>query len=245
MEDVTITKREILFSAIIIAVMLLIGIIIHDNIHDKVMLEHQKYNTALQIDNDPDLFIYGMKTNIGNAFIYGDLKAVDTVTYPEIGGSYSYVEKVKEVYTRHTRTVTKTKTVNGKSQTYTETEEYWTWDVVDREDKHATKITFLDVEFDYGTINFPVSSYITTERESMKVRYKYYGAPAECEGTIYTFLGDNTIKQPSFFVNSSIDEAIDSLKKDGQLALFWFGWIAITCGLVFMFYCIDNKWLEK
>jgi hypothetical protein len=121
------------------------------------LLEYQKYNAALQIDNDSDLFIYGMKTNVGNAFVYGDLKAVDYVTYPEIGGQYSYVEKVKERYTRHTRTVTKTKTVNGKQQTYTETEEYWTWDVVDRESKSSTKITFLDVEFDYGTINFPSS----------------------------------------------------------------------------------------
>ena len=30
-----------------------------------------------------------MRTNVGNAFVYGDLKAVDTVTYPEIGGEYT------------------------------------------------------------------------------------------------------------------------------------------------------------
>lgn len=41
------------------------------------------------------MFQYGMDTNVGNAFVYGDLKAVDTVTYPEIGGEYMYVEKLK------------------------------------------------------------------------------------------------------------------------------------------------------
>jgi hypothetical protein len=245
MEDFKITKREILASVIIIAVMLLIGIVIHDNIHDKLMLEYQKYNAALQIDNDSDLFIYGMKTNVGNAFVYGDLKAVDYVTYPEIGGQYSYVEKVKERYTRHTRTVTKTKTVNGKQQTYTETEEYWTWDVVDRESKSSTKITFLDVEFDYGTINFPSSTYITMKKESSRIRYKYYGSPAECEGTVYAFLGNDTINEPSFFINSSINETLNNLKTGWQLVLFWIVWIILTGSLVFGFYYADNKWLEN
>lgn len=41
------------------------------------------------------MFQYGKDTNVGNAFVYGDLKAVDTVTYPEIGGEYMYVEKSK------------------------------------------------------------------------------------------------------------------------------------------------------
>ena len=146
MTDIKITKREVLVSVIIVSVMLLLGIVIHGNINDQLMLEYQKYNTALQIENDSELFVYGMKTNVGNAFVYGDLKAIDTVTYPEIGGAYSYVEKVKERYTRHTRTVTKTKTVNGKTKTYTETEVYYTWDKVDSWDKHSEKISFLEIE---------------------------------------------------------------------------------------------------
>ena len=90
------------------------------------MNEYQKYNTALQIDNNSEMFSYGMRTDIGNAFVHGDLKAVDTVTYPEIGGAYMYVEKIKEKYTMHTRTVTYT-TGSGKTrQTHTRTETYWT-----------------------------------------------------------------------------------------------------------------------
>lgn len=244
MDDFKITKREVLVSVIIIAIMLLIGIVIHENINDKLMLEYQKYNTALQIENDSELFAYGMKTNVGNAFVYGDLKAVDTVTYPEIGGEYSYVEKVKERYTRHTRTVTKTKTVNGKTKTYTEEEVYYTWDRVGSWDKHSEKISFLGIEFKYGVIKFPSSDYITTQKESSNVRYVYYGSPIECNGTLYANLSNNTISETSFYNNHSIEETIESLESGWELVLFWIIWILLTGGCVFGFYYIDNKWLE-
>ena len=143
-----VTKREVLFSVVIICVMLVIGIIISGNIKDVAMEKQQEYMTALQINNDQDLFEYGMRTDVGNAFVYGELKAIDAVTFDEIGGEYSYVKKVKEKYTMHTRIVTTT--VNGKTTTRTET--YWTWDAVDSWDMHSKKITFLNIEFDYFSI---------------------------------------------------------------------------------------------
>ena len=77
----------------------------------------KKYNKAIKIESQ-ELFEYGMRTNAGNAFVYGDLKAVDTVTYPEIGGEYIYIEKVKERYTLYTRQVARTATTSGRSHTY-------------------------------------------------------------------------------------------------------------------------------
>ena len=103
-----ITKREVIFSVVIVCLMLVFGIMISGKISDSLMNQYQEYNTALQIDNDSSLFEYGMRTNIGNAFIYGELAAVDSVTYPEIGGEYASATKVTERYTQHTRTVTKT-----------------------------------------------------------------------------------------------------------------------------------------
>lgn len=205
------------------------------------MLKHQEYNTALQIKEDTDLFSYGMRTNIGNAFVYGELKAIDTVTYPEIEGSYSYVKKDTEKYTKHYRTVTKTDS-NGK--TYTETEEYWTWDIIDSESKHSTKITFLGIEFDYGTIDFPYCSYIDTQKESYYIRYVYYGSPANCVGTLHTTLNNNTINESKFYNNYTISETIERLESNGDLIVFWVFWILLTGGCVFGFYYIDNKWLE-
>ena len=99
-----ITKREIIASISIIAVMFLIGVLISSKISDWQINQNDKYNKAVKIQS-ADLFQYGMETNVGNAFVYGELKAVDTVTYPKIGGKYIYVKKVKEKYTRHTRRV--------------------------------------------------------------------------------------------------------------------------------------------
>lgn len=245
MNDFEITKREVLFSIIIISIMMLIGVVIHDNINDEIMLEQQKYNTALQIENDPDMFSYGMKTNIGNAFVYGDLKAVDTVTYPEVNGEYMYIRKVKEKYTRHTRTVTRTRTVNGKSQSYTTTETYWTWDVVNKESKMCKEISFCDVVFNSNKIVLPRSGHITTIKESYYIRHKYYGLKTKYTGTIFAELKDNTIpKDTMFYNNKNIEDVMESLKSDWQLVVFWLVWILLIVGCVFVFYYIDNNWLE-
>lgn len=237
-----VTKREVLFSIVIICIMFIIGIIIAGNINDAVMEKQQEYITALQINNDKDLFEYGMRTNVGNAFVYGELKAVDTVSFEEIGGEYSYVEKVKERYTKHTRTVTY-KDSDGKTKTKTET--YWTWDEVDSWDKHSEKITFLNVEFDYGAINFPYSYYIDTLDGGYHVRYVYYGAPTYSIGTIYTNLRDDTISNyTTMYHNCTIEEALEIKTNDFGIIFFWICWVFLTGGVVYGFYYIDNRWLE-
>ena len=60
-----------------------------------------------------------------------DLKAVDTDSFPEIEGKYSYIKKEEQEYRRHTRTKTeKYKDANGKTRTRTKTETYWSWDTM-------------------------------------------------------------------------------------------------------------------
>lgn len=240
----TITKREVIFGIVILAVMLTLGLVIHGSIDNALMMEHQKYNTALCIDKDADMFAYAMKTNIGNSYVRGPLRAIDTVTFPEIGGQYSYIEKVKERYTQHTRTVTETYTVNGKTQTRTRVETYWTWDRVQSWEDHSKKIEFLGSEFDYGLIDFPGTSYITTIKESGHVRYKYYGAPTECEATIYADLRNDTVKVQRTFHNTSIEDARKSMTGKGGLVIFWVIWIALTAGALYGFIYFDNHWLE-
>ena len=102
--DFEITKREILASISIIAVMLLVGFVISGRISNYILDRNEKYNKAVKIESS-DLFEYGMRTNIGYALVYGDLKAMDTVSYPEIDGEYMYIEKIEEHYNMHTRTV--------------------------------------------------------------------------------------------------------------------------------------------
>lgn len=231
-----ITKREILFSIVIISLMLLIGLVIHGNISDNMMNKYQKYNTAVHIENDKDLFEYGMCTDIGDSLVYGELKAVDTVTYPEIKGEYSYVKKVMEKYTRHVSVTS----VNGK----TKTRVYYTWDYVDSWSKHCKKISFLGHEFNYNKIKLPSSNYIATEYKSSIIRYVYYGKKTSYTGTLYASLQDDTINNAKFYNKMSIDETVESLKSDTPFIIFWAFWIVLTIGLVAGFYYLENNWLE-
>ena len=243
--DFEITAREIIASISIIAIMLLFGVLIHGKISERQMDKNEIYNKAVKIENR-DLFQYGMDTNIGNAFVYGELKAVDTVTYPEIGGEYMYVEKIKERYTMHTRRVAHTRTVNGKTTTYYTTETYWTWDRVGSEDKKCKELSFCDVVFDSSKIDIPYEEYIDTIKESSHVRYKYYGTGTKFSGTIFADLRDNTIpKGTSFYNNMTIEETHKCLETGiGWLIVFWFFWIILIVGCVVGFYYLDNKWLE-
>ena len=239
-----ITKREILASISIIAVMILFGILISSKISEHQMDKNEVYNKAVKIESQ-EMFQYGMDTNVGNAFVYGDLKAVDTVTYPEIGGEYMYVEKVKERYTKHTRRVAHTRTVNGKSKTYYTTETYWTWDRVGSEDIKCKEVSFCGVNFTSNKIDLPGTDYIDTIKKSSHVRCKYYGVSTEYKGTIFTDLRDKTISDnTNFYKNMSIEEAVKYLESGGGEIIFWVFWIILIIFCVFGFYYLDNKWLE-
>lgn len=239
--DFEITKREILASISIIAVMLLIGVLISGKISEHQMDKNEIYNKAVKIENT-DLFQYGMDTNVGNAFVYGDLVAVDTVTYPEIGGEYMYVEKVKEKYTMHTRTYT---TTDGKGHTQTHTQTYWTWDRVGSEDIKCNEISFCGVVFDSKKIDIPGTEYIDTIKESSHIKYKYYGTGTKFTGTIFTDLRDKTISNNTNFYNGlNIEETVEHLESGGGVIIFWGFWIILIAGCVFGFYYLDNKWLE-
>ncbi len=236
-----ITKREIIASISIIAILLILGVIISGKISENIMDSNELYNKAIKIE-DEELFRYGMGTNIGNAFVYGELEVLDPVTYPEIGGEYSYIEKVKEKYTMHTRTVTTT--VNGKNRTRTET--YWTWDRVGSESLQSKKVRFLGVEFDYAQFISLDSKHIDTIKESSRIRYKYYGSPIKAIGTIFTTLQNNNIGNDiKLYENMNIEETYEYLQDGfGLLFLFWFAWILLITGVVYGFYYLDNDWLN-
>lgn len=235
-----ITKREIIASISIIAVMFLIGVLISSKISDWQINQNDKYNKAVKIQS-ADLFQYGMETNVGNAFVYGELKAVDTVTYPEIGGKYIYVKKVKEKYTRHTRRVAHK---SGK-RTYYTTETYWTWDYVGKESKKAKKINFCGIDFKSNKIVLPDDEYIDTVKESSHIRYKYYGVGTKYKGTIFTSLKDKTISDKTkFYNNRNIEETVKHLETGAWLVLFRVFWAILTGMVVFGFYYLDNDWLE-
>lgn len=235
--DFEITKREIISSIGIIAIMMLIGSVISTNIKNNIEDKRREYTQALQIDSQ-EMFEYGMKTNVGNAYVYGELSAVDIVSYPDIEGEYMYVEKVTEEYTRHTRTVKSGKTYR--------TEVYYTWDVIDSEDKHSENVTFLNVQFDYEKFAEFDDAYIDTVYKGYhNIRYVYYGVPKTMVGTIYTELSDNTITDKTVFrEDTTIEEAYEFDCKGYGLVIFWIAWILFMGLCVFGFYYLPNRWLE-
>lgn len=239
--DFEITKREILASIVIVAIMFVLGFSISNKIAAKEADANAEYQKAIHIE-DTDMFKYGMETSVGNAFVYGDLEAVNSVTFDEIDGEYLYIEKTEEHYNRHTRTVTKTDS-NGKK--YTEEEVYYTWDYYDSWEKSVDNISFCGVEFSKDKIDMPSSHYITTIKESRKVRYVYYGIDTKYTGTIYTKLKDNTISDNSrFFKDTNIEDALSICTSGGGIIIFWFMWVILIGIVVFGFYYLKNEWLE-
>ena len=242
-----ITKREIIISIAIASIMMLIGFFISGKITDYQADKDAEYWKAVQIE-DTELFRYGMDTDIGNAFVYGELRAVEPVSFDEIGGEYLRIKKVEEHYNPHTRTVTKTrKNAQGKTETYTETEVYYSWDYYDSWEKHSSRIRFCGQEFDYGKIALPLEEYIDTKKESFlsNVRYKYYGVSKEYTGTIYTRLMDGTISEQSkFFKDCNPEQALERCTSGGETILFWVVWMILIAGFVVGFCYFDNRWLE-
>ena len=239
-----ITARELLFSVIIVILMLTAGFFIGEKIASAADEKKQEYEQVAKIDCDKELFEYGMRTDIGNAFVSGTLKAVDPVSLPEIDGEYAYIKKVEERYTKHTRTVTDYDEDGNVCGSHEET--YYTWDAVGHEDYTCSQITFLDHAFEYGTVDFPSARYLKTIKESSKLRYAYYVTEKEYDGTIYAKLADKTISDVTFIEGKGVNDAVEYMCNSSVVGVvvFWIFWIALICAAVYGFCYLDNRWVE-
>lgn len=243
-DGIEITLREVLVSLIILLIMAAAGFMISEKIQSYIDEKNEEYERAVKIENDRELFEYGMRTNVGNAFVSGTLKTLDPVSLPEIDGEYSSITKTREEYTKHTRTVTDYDE-NGEVKGHHK-EVYYTWDAVGHENYYASKISFLDVGFDYGKIEFPGESYLTTIEVSSDVRYVYRVCETEFNGTIYTKLGDNTITRASFYNNQNTNEAFETACSSSRalVVVFWIIWIILTILSIYGFVSLENEWIE-
>ena len=156
------------------------------------------------------------------------------------------IKKEKEKYTIHTRQVAHTRKVGNTTQTYYTTETYYTWDHAGQEEWKTEKFIFLNVEFDYGTINFNNTEYLTTIQTDSTTRYVYYIIPFEFEGTLSTYITNNTITNNQFFYNKKIEKIIEEKKAEMNTTkiIFWFLWIFFIILLDFGYVGLDNNYLE-
>lgn len=237
-----ITVREVIVGLAIFFIMMEIGTLISGAINEKDINLSQKYQQALKIENDKDEFVYAMKTDYGDALVYGELKSVGSVTYKEIGKQYMYIEKVKEVYTKHYREVC---SGSGKKRKC-RMESYWKWDMVNTESKHTKHVTFLGVKFPYEKFKIRDSSYIKTISGGYHIRYKYYGCPTKYKGSIFANLQNDDIHNVSFYKDKSTGQVLDDIQQNrdiGQI-IFWTVWTLLSIALVVFFIYRDNRWLE-
>ena len=244
-----VTKREVLFSSIIVLVMIAVGVFISGAIEERIQTETERYTTAVRIV-DAGQFRYGMNTNFGNALVFGTLQAKEPVSFPELGGEYMIVRKVKERYTRHTRTVT---TTDSKGNTKRKTEVYYTWDYVGHEEKRSDNVSFLGEEFDIRQFNLPHEEAIYLPNggkylyEWTVTRYYYEGLPSSFDATIHANLIKKDIGEGvDVFRDMTPDQVVES-KLNGQnipVISFWVLWLIFTGAVVYFFVGQENKWLE-
>lgn len=220
--------------------MFVVGLVLQQVIRTAVIERNKEYELAIHIQ-DSDTFVYGMNTNIGNAFVYGDLVAVDPVSHDNLKGEWLWIQRITEHYTLHYRTVT----VKEGKQTKTVQEPYYTWDKVATDTWHSKKVTFLGVEFPYEKISGFYTKNIKTDIHG-HIRYKWSAGDVKHTGTIYAMLKDNTISNTRFYESMTSWQAREACIMNVTLyvVLFWIVWILTTAALCFGFCYLENDWLE-
>lgn len=238
-----IKPREMAFSVAIVFVMLALGFLISSKIGDHIAEENEKFTTAAQITDD-EQFQYALATDFGNVIAYGDLIAEQPVSADDLDGEYAQLTKITERYTMHTREVTYT---DSKGHTHTRTEIYWTWDRVKREEDSTETFSFMGVSFPADKFSVTAHQQGDTIYDSRLVRHYYEAVDANMVGSIHTQIKDHMIADNNeFYADTEPQAVVDrAVKNAGVLVVvFWAFWIALTCGAVYGFCALENRWLD-
>lgn len=262
-----VTKREILFSVIIFAVMIIFGVFISDKIDDYNLSKNEEYYLALKVDNS-EQFQYAKKTSVGNVLAYGEVSAESPVSMPEISGEYFYIEKVTERYNRHVEIETYK---DSKGKTRTREKVTYSWDTENRDSEMTESFNFLGVNFENKLSSIPEvrADLDTVAVDKSKVRSNYIyndgffesvGDTREyfvvCNkdfpGTLEVNFSQDGVKNfdggSQLKINSekTIDEVISERESSSSIVLvvFWIAWVILSACAVVSFCYFDNRWLE-
>ena len=244
MGDFEITNREILFSIIIAAIMIIAGTLIHGGIVDSVAESNIKVQRMARLETT-DKFNHGLKTNIGDSLTIAAVRTITPVTHPEIEGEYMTLERVYQEEELKTRIVSYTDS-DGNIQTRTEV--YCEWETKKREYWQSDKLTFNGYEIGIDDIrnDIPTQStkytYITAKK-----RYCFHYRTTDYNGAATVRLTDGAIKSIDFHKDLTIEQLYKHKLSSpiGWLVFFWILWALLICGSVYLFYRIDNRWLEE
>lgn len=249
-----ITKREILFSVIIIAILVSFGVLISRSIVSDLSKNALEISEMSQAQ-DPQKFGYLKRTDVGPFLATGELKAYDPVSLPELPRKYSEIKKVKERYTEHIEVRTET---DSKGHTRTWTETTYSWDSRGKEEFISRTWEFLGQRFSRSEVKFiyrpqrdtiiyeiPRTGIFNSYRVG-DIRYVYYTSPISFSGLMIGKCEDKTYKDLRFenggTIERKIKEAQDRLRN--LPIVFWVFWSILVIGCVIGFYWLENEWLE-
>lgn len=270
--DFEVTKREVMVSVIIFFVLFSIGLLISNAISEHKMLEIEKYNKALKINNDANMFKYAIDTEVGNILTYGRFNLDKGVSFDELKDEYMAIEKETEEYRRHHRVVC---SGSGKTR-HCHTEVYYSWDTIKVDKKAVDSVNFLKQKFDYNLFcGYPVytldiaSNIVDSKKANVSgsyyyknksskfwhsvgdIRYVYYYTPKVFNGTIFAKATKKTIKNVDgkgcINIETTDLETTYKSKRDGKNIaniIFWFIWIIVIGLAIYGYVYMDNDYLE-
>ena len=246
--DWEITLREVLFSLLILGASAFIGFLVHSWIDKKVDDATLMYRQAVAISS-PEEFRHALDTNVGHAFVRGKVEAVTPVTNRLVKGEYLSIHIVHQKYQKHTRRVSYTvHDSKGRPHTKWRTETYWSWDTKWTSTTNSPKVVFCGSEFPYGKFHYNCAR----EEETIvggglfkNERDIVYTMKDGFTGTMFGDLRNGSFKGTAMLVGMGIEQyRKHQTECVWPYVMFWILWIALTGFALFMFYVLENNWLE-
>lgn len=244
-----ITLREVLFSFLILGVWTFLGFMVNSWIDKKVDDSTLKYRQAVAIESS-DEFRHAMDTDVGHAFVRGKLEAVSPVTSKLVDGEYLSIHVKHQKYQMHTRVVTYTTyDSKGRPHVHHRTETYWSWDTKWTSTTNSPMVVFCGSEFPYDKFHYNCAN---TEKTIVggglfkNERDVVYTTKDGFTGTMFGDLRNGSFEGKASLVGMGMEEYRKS-KTTGYACyyvLFWAAWTILVAGSLFLFYRLENGWLE-
>ena len=263
--DFDVTIREFFTALAMLALYVTLGFFAHGKIVTAVLNRNLRYDNAyfiqdnetfhqaFETEENTDVFVYGKLDSVGsvsinswrNNFAYNIPRSFDNIP-----GEYSSFRILKEHYTKHTRTVTYTD-ADGKSHTKIET--YYTWDIVWNATIHVNEVIFASEKFSYETFDWPGSLCDRIGYDKIgDDRWFIYGYPTTCSGISFINITSKNIgTHNNIYLYENTENDCNKLRENlkwnctGVLVGFWVTFLLIGVGLLILFVCLDNNWLNR
>lgn len=261
MENIEITKREILVSIIIVFLMITLGFPLSNKILEGATESYEIHQKALKV-KDSDTFGYAIKTQQGNLIAEGEFESVDPVNFPGYKGEFTEITKYKEKYVMKTRYIPEVKDSEGKTITPARTETYWEWDSAGSQTVTSKKFNYLGQEFNVSDFSLisrrSVDAKNVTDKakgyyeyDGRKVRYYYKIIPVKFNTGFIAYSGENGLKDINgrskiTLSKNNIQEIVESSKASMERSevVFWMIWILLTGGLIYGYVSLENRYLD-